>query len=155
MRNQPPCGVEPPTRRAPQGALDSMNDCRFLVRSCSSLLAKSKSKPAKKSNATPKKQPKKRIYRRKPKAKPKRTGPKSFASGTQLFRRAGLRTQLQESRDQLRGGSCHKQHRYAFRLMWQEAPAVMRRYKFGKVGTFDPKNVHAGVCWAWPRESDK
>ena len=94
---------------------------------------------------------KKRHYRRKPIAK-KKMGPSSFASGTKLFRKAGLRSQLQEQRDKLRGKECHKQHRYAFRLMWREAPEVMRRYKFGKVGSFDPQNVHNGVCWAWPRE---
>ena len=28
----------------------------------------------------------------------------------------------------------------------------MKRYGVGKVGTFDPKNAHAGVCWGWPKE---
>ena len=42
--------------------------------------------------------------------------------------------------------------RYGFKLMWQEAPRLMTRYGYGKVGSFDPTNAHAGVCWAWPKE---
>ena len=28
----------------------------------------------------------------------------------------------------------------------------MRRFGIGKVGSFDPFNIHNGVCWAWPKE---
>ena len=45
-----------------------------------------------------------------------------------------------------------KQLRYAFRLMWREAPRQMRKYGVKPVGQFDPNNSHGGVCWAWPRE---
>ena len=45
-----------------------------------------------------------------------------------------------------------KNIRYGFRLMWSEAPRLMRRYKTGKVGTFDTFNGHGGVCWGWPKE---
>ena len=45
-----------------------------------------------------------------------------------------------------------KNIRYGFRLMWQEVPADMRKYKVGAVGSFDPKNSHGGVCWGWPKE---
>ena len=42
--------------------------------------------------------------------------------------------------------------RYGFRLMWQEVPREMTRFKVGKVGSFDSKNHHGGVCWALPKE---
>ena len=45
-----------------------------------------------------------------------------------------------------------KNIRYGFRLMWSEAPRLMRRYKIGKEGTFDTFNGHGGVCWGWPKE---
>ena len=36
--------------------------------------------------------------------------------------------------------------------MWKEVPKVMRRYKIGEEGSFDPKNCHKGSCWGWPKE---
>ena len=36
--------------------------------------------------------------------------------------------------------------------MWRVVPRDMRRYGIGKVGSFDPLNVHNGVCWGWPKE---
>ena len=42
--------------------------------------------------------------------------------------------------------------RYGFKLMWQEVPRVMRRYKIGEVESFNPKNGHGGVCWGLPKE---
>ena len=44
------------------------------------------------------------------------------------------------------------QLRYGFKLLWREAPETCRRYKIGKVGSFDPLNGHNGVCWGWPSE---
>ena len=42
--------------------------------------------------------------------------------------------------------------RYGFKLCWQEVPDVMKRYKIGEVGSFNPKNGHGGVCWGMPKE---
>ena len=42
--------------------------------------------------------------------------------------------------------------RWGFRLMWQEVPQLMRRFKVGKPGSFDPKNAHKGEIWGWPKE---
>jgi len=42
--------------------------------------------------------------------------------------------------------------RYGFKLCWQEVPDVMKRYKIGEVGSFNPKNGHGGVCWGLPKE---
>ena len=36
--------------------------------------------------------------------------------------------------------------------MWKEVPRDMKRYKVGEVGSFDPENVHKGVCYGWPKE---
>ena len=36
--------------------------------------------------------------------------------------------------------------------MWEQAPELLRRYKVGKIGSFDPKNVHSGRVWGWPKE---
>jgi hypothetical protein len=59
---------------------------------------------------------------------------------------------MQQVRHDLRSNECLKKFRYGFKLMWQEVPTVMRRYRIGKVGSFDPFNVHKGVCWGWPKE---
>ena len=45
-----------------------------------------------------------------------------------------------------------KQLRYAFRLMWREAPSRMRKYNIKAEDEFDPKNSHGGSCWGWPNE---
>ena len=45
-----------------------------------------------------------------------------------------------------------KQLRYAFRLMWREAPGHMRKYRVKAEDEFDPKNSHGGSCWGWPNE---
>ena len=45
-----------------------------------------------------------------------------------------------------------KNIRYGFRLMWREAPRLMRRYKVRKLDSFDRFNGHGGVCWGWPKE---
>ena len=45
-----------------------------------------------------------------------------------------------------------KQLRYAFKLMWREAPRHMRKYKIKAVDQFDKRNSHGGVCWGWPNE---
>ena len=45
-----------------------------------------------------------------------------------------------------------KKFRYGFRLMWTHVPKVMRRYRVGVVGSFDPHNCHGGVTWGWPKE---
>ena len=37
-------------------------------------------------------------------------------------------------------------------MMWDFAPREMKRYKIGAVGSFDPRNIHGGECWGWPRE---
>ena len=42
--------------------------------------------------------------------------------------------------------------RWGFKLAWKGAPREMRRYRVGEVGSFDPRNAHAGVCWGWPKE---
>ena len=42
--------------------------------------------------------------------------------------------------------------RYGFRLMWQEVPSVMKRFKVGAIDSFNPKNGHGGVCWGLPKE---
>ena len=45
-----------------------------------------------------------------------------------------------------------KQLRYAFKLMWREAPRHMRKYNIKAVDQFDKRNSHGGVCWGWPNE---
>ena len=42
--------------------------------------------------------------------------------------------------------------RYGFKLLWREVPAMMRRYKVGKLNSFDPYNAHKGEIWGWPKE---
>ena len=37
-------------------------------------------------------------------------------------------------------------------MCWKHARAEMKRFGVGKVGSFDKRNHHAGVCWGWPHE---
>ena len=107
----------------------------------------------------PKRSPKRRTKKQKRRRPKKKTrapkaprGPKSFRSTSKVFHRAEHRTQLQKARDDLRGNECLKKIRYAFRLMWQEVPKEMTRYRVGPVDSFDVNNVHRGTCWGWPKE---
>ena len=42
--------------------------------------------------------------------------------------------------------------RWGFKLAWEGAPRLMRRYNVGEVDSFDPHNAHNGTCWGWPKE---
>jgi len=115
---------------------------------------RSKRKPKKRVKAKKKEkvQPKKkRRYRRKPKPVKKR-GRTAYKDASKLFFKAGLSTQLQKERNDMRGIECMKQLRYGFQLIHREGAADCKRYKIGKPNSFDPLNAHGGVCWAWPKE---
>ena len=93
------------------------------------------------------------VKRARPQKKQKRQrGPKSFLEQAELFKNAGQRSQIQLEKNALRDSETMKNIRYGFKLMWQEVPQVMKRYKIGECGSFDPRNGHGGVCWGWPKE---
>ena len=108
-----------------------------------------------KRSRSPKRRAKRDLDDQKNYSRPKKTskrGPSSFKSTTELFRKAGHRTQLQHLRNELRSNECLKKQRYGFRLLWRSVPKDMKRYKIPKPGSFDPKNCHRGVMWGWPKE---
>ena len=104
----------------------------------------------------PRKKPKRKRVKKKLKLvnKPRHgsRGPKSLQAKSELFACAGTRTQIQHEKNNLREPSTMHVIRWGFKLAWKGAPREMRRYGVGEVGSFDPRNAHAGVCWGWPKE---
>ena len=82
----------------------------------------------------------------------RKPGPASERSKCKLPRYAGRKTQIQKVKNEGRSDESVKQLKYGFKLLWEEVPATMRRYKVGKPGSFDPRNGFGGKCWGWPSE---
>ena len=79
-------------------------------------------------------------------------GPKGRRAEAKLPRYASFKTKLQLARNQQRSGDSVNQLIYGYRLLWKHCPELMKRFGFGKAGSFDKCNGFGGVCWGWRKE---
>ena len=82
----------------------------------------------------------------------RRRGRPSTKSKSKLPRYAGMRTQIQQKRNENKSNYTLKMYRYGFKLMERICGKMMKRNNVKSFGEFDKTNVHGGKIWGHPSE---
>ena len=87
-----------------------------------------------------------------PSFKTHRRGRPSLKSKSKLPRYAGMKTQIQQKRNENKSNYTLKVYRYGFKLMERVCPRLMKKNSIKPFGEYDKNNVHAGKIWGHPAE---
>ena len=81
-----------------------------------------------------------------------RRGPQSFKGKSKIPKGAGLDTQIQHEKNQMRTDSTMAQLRVGFTKMFKVIPLEMKKMNIKPPGSYDKNNAHGGVMWGWAGE---
>ena len=79
-------------------------------------------------------------------------GRPSEKSKSKLPRYAGMKTQIQQKRNENKSNYTLKVYRYGFKLMERVCPRLMKKNNIKPFGEYDKHNVHGGKIWGHPAE---